>query len=83
MVNGLHTPMSDDPTLMALLHDKCLDLGRAPRASAGLTVGSAQARLLPCLRVLTVGTDMSIGKMSTSLELHQGLAGAGVSSRDF
>ncbi|MER3476560.1 MAG: DUF1611 domain-containing protein, partial [Leptolyngbya sp. ERB_1_2] len=27
------------------------------------------ARSLSCLRVLTVGTDMSIGKMSTSLEL--------------
>ncbi len=80
VVNGLHTPMADDPTLTALLHDQAWiwDVRREP---AGLTVGSAQARLLPCRRVLTVGTDMSIGKMSTGLELHRVSRARGLKSR--
>jgi uncharacterized NAD-dependent epimerase/dehydratase family protein len=80
VVNGLHTPMSEDPALTALLHDQAWiwDVRREP---AGLTVGSAQARLLSCLRVLTVGTDMSIGKMSTSLELHRAARARGLKSR--
>jgi uncharacterized NAD-dependent epimerase/dehydratase family protein len=70
IVNGLHTPMANDPELQALLQPQqwIWDVRQEP---AGLTVGSGQARSLPCLRVLTVGTDMSVGKMSTSLELHK------------
>lgn len=69
IVNGLHTPMSTDPDLAPLVQPQrwIWDVRQEP---AGLTVGSGQARTLPCLRVLTVGTDMSVGKMSTSLELH-------------
>jgi uncharacterized NAD-dependent epimerase/dehydratase family protein len=74
IVNGLHTPMANDPELQALLQPQqwIWDVRREP---AGLTVGSGQARSLPCLRVLTVGTDMSVGKMSTSLELHKAFLG--------
>lgn len=70
VVNGLHTFMSNDSELKSLLHpDRWIwDVRQEP---SGLTVGSGAARQLPCLRVLTVGTDMSVGKMSTSLELHK------------
>jgi uncharacterized NAD-dependent epimerase/dehydratase family protein len=70
VANGLHTPLAQDPELQALLRtDQWIwDMRQEP---AGLTVGSGQARLLDCLRVLLVGTDMSVGKMSTALELHQ------------
>ena len=70
IVNGLHTPLNRDPTLQALLKPGqwIWDIRQEP---SGLTVGTGQARLLACLRVLTVGTDMSVGKMSTSLELHR------------
>lgn len=80
VVNGLHTPMSADPELQALLQpDQWIwDVRREP---AGLTVGSGQARLLSCLRVLMVGTDMSVGKMSTGLELHQASLNRGLRSR--
>jgi len=80
VVNGLHTTMADDPTLIALLH-KTAWIWDVRREPPGLTVGSAAARLLPCLRVLTVGTDMSIGKMSTSLELHRVSQARGLKSR--
>jgi len=67
--NGLHTPLATVPELKALLKPGQLiwDVRKEP---ANLTVGSGLARTLPCRRVLTVGTDMGSGKMSTSLELH-------------
>ncbi|MBW4612259.1 MAG: DUF1611 domain-containing protein [Desmonostoc vinosum HA7617-LM4] len=69
LVNGLHTPMANMPELNALLQPGQIiwDVRREP---PNLEVASAIARTLPCRRVLTVGTDMAIGKMSTSLELH-------------
>ena len=72
IVNGLHSPLSTDPELNALVR---LDLGRDQwiwdirREPYGLKVGSAQARHLTCKRILFVGTDMGVGKMSTALEL--------------
>jgi uncharacterized NAD-dependent epimerase/dehydratase family protein len=69
LVNGLHTPLANIPELNALLKPGQLiwDVRKEP---PNLDVASGLARTLPCRRVLTVGTDMAIGKMSTSLELH-------------
>jgi len=80
IVNGLHTRMALDADLAADLQgDRWIwDVRQEPK---GLTVGSGQARSLPCRRVLTVGTDMSVGKMSTSLELHRACLRKGVRSR--
>lgn len=80
IVNGLHTPMNADPDLSERLQPGqwIWDVRQEPQ---GLTVGSGMARSLPCLRVLTVGTDMSVGKMSTSLELHKATQKRGLSSR--
>lgn len=80
IVNGLHTFMGDDPELQALLHPGrwIWDVRREP---TGLTVGSGQAQTLKCQRVLAVGTDMSVGKMSTCLELHQAALRRGLGSR--
>lgn len=70
VVNGLHTPMAIVPELRDSLRDGqwIWDVRREP---ANLPVGSGQARSLACRRVLTVGTDMGVGKMSTSLELNK------------
>ena len=79
IVNGLHTPMSTDAELADLLHgDRWIwDVRREP---AGLSVGTGQAQTLNCLRVLTVGTDMSVGKMSASLELNKAARQRGMRS---
>ncbi|MCY4055672.1 MAG: DUF1611 domain-containing protein [Cyanobacteria bacterium MAG CAR4_bin_6] len=70
LANGLHTPMADDPRLRALLHpDRWIwDLRREPDT---LRVGAARAARSPARRVLFVGTDMAVGKMSAALELRQ------------
>jgi uncharacterized NAD-dependent epimerase/dehydratase family protein len=80
LVNGLHTPLANIPELNSLLKPGQLiwDVRREP---ANLDVASGLARTLPCRRVLTVGTDMSIGKMSTSLELHRTAKLQGIRSK--
>ena len=68
VASGLHTRLADDPQLAALLRPGCWiwDLRREP---PDLPVGSARAAALPGRRLLAVGTDMSVGKMSACLEL--------------
>ncbi|MBD2090036.1 DUF1611 domain-containing protein [Microcoleus sp. FACHB-1515] len=79
IVNGLHTAMSTDPELANLLHaDRWIwDVRREPQ---GLSVGTGAAGKLSNRRVLTVGTDMSVGKMSASLELNQAAKARGMRS---
>jgi len=68
VVNGLHTPMATLPEFRDLRAGQWIwDVRQEP---PNLPIASAQARSLPCRRVLTVGTDMGVGKMSASLELN-------------
>lgn len=80
LVNGLHTPLANIPDLTALLQPGQLiwDVRKEP---PNLEVASAEARTLPCRRVLTVGTDMAIGKMSTSIELNRAAKLRGLRSK--
>lgn len=80
LVNGLHLRMETDPELQALLRP-----GRwiwdARMEPEGLPNGSGAARTLPCKRVLTVGTDMAIGKMTASLEMDREARRRGLRSK--
>ncbi len=80
VVNGLHTPMASDLELQSLLRQgqTIWDIRQEP---TGLAVGGGRARLLPCKRILTVGTDMAVGKMSASLELHRAAQRKGIRSK--
>jgi uncharacterized NAD-dependent epimerase/dehydratase family protein len=77
VVNGLHTPLA--PQFQSFLKPGQIiwDIRQEPN---NLTIGTAKARNLNNIRVLTVGTDMSIGKMSTSLELHRASQKRGLKS---
>jgi uncharacterized NAD-dependent epimerase/dehydratase family protein len=68
LVNGLHGRFADDPEFAARLQPgrRIDDIRQEP---PGLTNGTGAAARLACRRVLTVGTDMAIGKMTASLEL--------------
>ncbi|NJO28073.1 MAG: DUF1611 domain-containing protein [Richelia sp. SL_2_1] len=70
IVNGLHTPLATSPELRTLLKpgQSIWDVRKEP---SNISVCTLAAKNLPCRRVLTVGTDMAVGKMSTSLELHR------------
>ena len=68
LASGLHTRLADDPAFQAVRRPGCWiwDLRCEP---SGLQVGQARAAALPCQRLLAVGTDMAVGKMSACLEL--------------
>ena len=68
VASGLHTRLGDDPALAALVQPGrwIWDLRREPPY---LTVASGRAAGLPGRRLLAVGTDMAVGKMSACLEL--------------
>ncbi|MDJ0555093.1 MAG: DUF1611 domain-containing protein [Microcoleaceae cyanobacterium MO_207.B10] len=80
IVNGLHTPLANHPDLKSLLQPQqwIWDVRQEP---AKLPIASGKARTLTCKRVLTVGTDMGIGKMSTSLELNATAQHRGLNSK--
>ncbi len=77
IVNGLHTSLrAKFPNLRS--GQWIWDLRQEP---AGLTIGTGKARFLNCQRILTVGTDMAIGKMSASLELARAAREEGIKSQ--
>jgi uncharacterized NAD-dependent epimerase/dehydratase family protein len=80
VASGLHTRLADDPQLAALVRPGCWiwDLRREP---PDLPVGSARAAALPGRRLLAVGTDMSVGKMSACLELWAAALRCGTDAR--
>lgn len=80
IVNGLHIVLNDDAALTALLQPGAFmwDVRREP---PGLMPGSGAAAALGVRRVLTVGTDMAIGKMTASLELDRSARARGLRSR--
>lgn len=77
IINGLHTPLKDQfPNLQS--GQEIWDIRQEP---PGLTIGKGQARSLSSQRILTVGTDMAIGKMSTSLELYRAAIAQGIKAQ--
>jgi uncharacterized NAD-dependent epimerase/dehydratase family protein len=69
--SGLHAFLADDPQLseLAATRDRRLvDLRRPPPK---LPVGTGRAQSTQALRVLTVGSDCNVGKMTTALEVRR------------
>ena len=68
VASGLHTRLADDSALAALCGPQqwIWDLRQEP---PGLEVAAARCAALPGQRLLAVGTDMAVGKMSACLEL--------------
>jgi uncharacterized NAD-dependent epimerase/dehydratase family protein len=77
--NGCHTPLLSDPVIAAAVRPGVYvwDMRREP---PGLKPGAAAARKLACKRVLFVGTDMNIGKMTAALEFDREARARGVRS---
>jgi uncharacterized NAD-dependent epimerase/dehydratase family protein len=79
LVNGLHVVLNDDPELAALVRPGAFiwDVRREP---PDLMPGTGAAAALAARRVLTVGTDMAIGKMTASIELDRAARARGLRS---
>ncbi len=80
LVNGLHQRMETDSELQTLLRPGrwIWDVRTEPD---NLPNGSGAARTLSCRRVLTVGTDMKIGKMTASIEMDRAARRQGIRSK--
>lgn len=86
IINGLHTHLISatenryqQPIQNILKPGQWIwDIRQEP---PGLGIGSAAAKTLNCRRVLAVGTDMSIGKMSTCIKLNEVALNRGLKSK--
>jgi len=79
--SGLHTFLADDPLLAERARaNNCrlLDLRRPP---ADLPIASGAAKGTSAFRVLAVGTDCNVGKMTAQLELVKALNQRGMRTR--
>jgi uncharacterized NAD-dependent epimerase/dehydratase family protein len=74
LINGLHEPLA--PQFPDLKPGQFVwDIRQEPK---NLTPGNGAARFLTNRRILTVGTDMAVGKMTTSLEIQKSAVAAGI-----
>jgi len=80
VANGLHSLLGSDPELAPLVQPGrwIWDLRQEPD---GLRVAAARASALPCRRLLAVGSDMAVGKMSACLELQAEALRRGLDAR--
>ena len=78
VASGLHERLRDQPRLAKLAAARGLTLFDVRDPPPGLAVGTGFAR--PGRRLLTIGTDCSVGKMYAALALTRGLRERGVTA---
>jgi uncharacterized NAD-dependent epimerase/dehydratase family protein len=78
VVSGLHYFLAEDAEFAALADEHGVELRDVRDPPSDLTVASGSARELDSEIVLTVGTDCSTGKMTTTLELVEAARKAGL-----
>ncbi|MEN0613878.1 N-acetyltransferase DgcN [Klebsiella indica] len=76
VASGLHHRLADEPELVALAQEFGVELFDIRHMRPKLSVGSGKKRAGK--RVLTVGTDCSVGKMYTSLALEAAMRDVGL-----
>ena len=78
VASGLHERLRDQPRLAALAKERGLSLFDVRDPPPGLTVGKGERR--SGRRLLTVGTDCSVGKMYATIALTRGLCARGIAA---
>ena len=79
--SGLHQFVGDIPELAALARTHGVTIRDLRRPPADLDVSRGRVRDVAATVVLTVGTDCNIGKMTTQLQLLDGLRARGLRTR--
>jgi uncharacterized NAD-dependent epimerase/dehydratase family protein len=80
IVNGLHDFLTEDPEMAALAKEHGVTLYDVRRMPDQLAVANGLVLKEKALVVLTVGSDCSVGKMTTSLEIQKSAAKSGIKS---
>jgi uncharacterized NAD-dependent epimerase/dehydratase family protein len=78
VVAGLHYFLEDDEEFAALAAEHGVSLRDVRRPPADLTVADGVADEVDARVILTVGTDCSVGKMTTTMELVDAMRAAGL-----
>ena len=78
VIAGLHYFLSEDDEFARLAEEHGIELRDVRRPPADISVSEGVARDLDAHIVETVGTDCSVGKMTVTMELVDGLKDAGV-----
>jgi len=78
LISGLHTFLSDDPTLAALAAKHGRTIVDARKPPKNIPIAAGLARLVDPFVVLTVGTDCNVGKMTAQLQLTAALKARGL-----
>lgn len=78
VASGLHNRLRDQPRLAELARERGLSLFDVRDPPAGLAVGTGLPRAGN--RLLTVGTDCSVGKMVTTLALEREMRARGIAA---
>lgn len=81
IVSGLHSFLHDDPLLTERARASGRTITDLRRPPTDLPVGDGAARHTAAFRVLTVGTDCNVGKMTAQLQLVRGLNDRGLRTR--
>jgi uncharacterized NAD-dependent epimerase/dehydratase family protein len=79
VINGLHADIAGDPRVSEAMKSGA-QVWNVRREPKGLKSGSGAATKLTAERILFVGTDMAVGKMTAGLELHRYTRAQGKSS---
>ncbi|MFN7900399.1 MAG: DUF1611 domain-containing protein [Synechococcaceae cyanobacterium] len=81
LASGLHSRLADDPPFAAACRQPGQWIWDLRREPPGLEVATARCAALPCRRLLAVGSDMAVGKMSACLELLAAARRRGIDAR--
>jgi uncharacterized NAD-dependent epimerase/dehydratase family protein len=81
VLSGLHVFLADDVELAPIARRNGARIVDARRPPSELRVARARAASLDALVVLTVGSDCSVGKMTTALEIERALLARSVRAR--
>jgi len=71
--SGLHTFIGDDPEFASLARERGVVIHDLRKPPENLQVAAGRVRDVASTVILTVGTDCNIGKMTSSLQLRDGL----------
>ncbi|MFM7206677.1 MAG: DUF1611 domain-containing protein [Planctomycetaceae bacterium] len=80
IVSGLHDFLADDAEFASAARDRGVEI-RDVRRNAERDVAKCPPLREECLRILTIGQDISVGKMVTSVELARSLRARGTDAK--
>lgn len=78
IISGLHTYLSDDAEIAALASEHGVEIWDVRRPPEHMNIATGKTHTIPV--ILTAGTDSSLGKKTTAIEIYNGLNQRGINA---